>query len=283
MIIGAVLCARNESHIIDEWVAHYLSLGMERIHVLDHVSTDDTRRKLDRIHERYPGVTVETWDPDSDVQRRAMNRGLAMMTEEQVDWCAFVDADEFIGNSAPASSETLADLLGRHSTHCAVGLHWAIYGSSGHVEQPSGLLQEEFLYRAIDNFTPHHLVKSVVRPRYTMGAHNPHGFSLDHPYYTVSGQEIVWGRADPGGIPLPSHIYTSNEPELTGWRVNHYFCQWRSRWDAKVARSKVRGLEATKRSEVHWAHHDRNEVFDPSALRWTARDKEILASFGEVD
>jgi hypothetical protein len=266
-MIGAVLCARNEEHVIAEWVAHHLAIGIERIHVFDHMSTDRTREILDQIHTSNPGVTVQTWEATTDVQRMAYNEGLKLMTAEDVEWCAFIDADEFIGNGAIASSETLADMLERHKTHCAIGLHWAIFGSGGHVSQPEGLLQENFLHRSDEKFSPNRHIKSLVRPRYTMGAHHAHGFSLDHPYYTVGGEEITWR--------LP-FSYTMNIPDLLDWRLNHYFCQWRDRWDAKIERSKVRGKGSVTRTEAHWIEHDRNEVFDPSALRWTPRDKEIL-------
>jgi len=276
MKIGAVLCARNETHIIEEWVAHHLAIGVGRIHVFDHMSSDGTREKLERIHANEPGVTVQTWNPDATVvQSLAYDRGLVLMTEEEVDWCAFIDADEFISNGA-ASSETLETMLARHSEHCAIALNWAVFGSSGHVARPPGFIQESFLYRSDESFTANRHIKSMVRPKYTMGAHHAHGFSLDHPYFTPAGAEVVWRLNDDEGNPVVPYALTTNKPDFDDWRLNHYFCQWRERWDAKMARSRVRGPESVVRDEGHWVHHDRNEVFDPSALRWTPRDREIL-------
>jgi tetratricopeptide (TPR) repeat protein len=266
--IGAILCARNEDHVIEEWVAHHLALGVNRIHVFDNMSTDDTRRKLDRIQERVPSVTVETWDPPSDTQRLAYNRGLKIMAEEQVDWCAFIDTDEFICNGDPSSEETFSDMLNRHSDHSAIGLHWAIFGSAGHIIKPVGMLQENFLLRADDLFPPNRHIKSVVRPKDTVGAHHAHGFSLRHPYFSAAGEEISWR--------LP-YAYTMSQPNITGWRINHYFCQWRDRWDAKVQRSKVRGSQSVLRTEADWIEHDRNEVLDSSALRWIEKDRDMIA------
>jgi hypothetical protein len=266
-MIGAVMCARNEEHIIEEWVAHHLALGIERIHVFDNMSSDRTHEILNRIHAWNSMVTVETWKPTSDVQRQAYNKGLEIMAAEGVEWCAFIDADEFISSGTLVWSESLSDMLSRHQAHCAIALNWAVFGSSSHITRPKGLIQERFLYRAEENFPANRHIKSIVRPKYTMGAHHAHGFSLDYPYYTVSGEEVSWR--------LP-FAYTAYAPDLSGWRLNHYFCQWRERWDAKVERSKVRGAESVTRNETHWIEHDRNEVFDPSALHWTPRDKAIL-------
>ncbi|HTR17319.1 MAG TPA: glycosyltransferase family 2 protein [Acetobacteraceae bacterium] len=272
MRLGAVVCVRDEAHIIEEWIAHHLALGIERLHILDNLSADDTRAKIDRICSRVPSVTVETWNPPADVHRLAFKRGLDIMQAEDVEWCAFIDADEFIACGDPDSSESFAEMLEtRHADHAAIGLHWAVFGSSGHIGRPAGLIQEAFLTRAEDDFPPNRHIKTLVRPRHTPGPNSVHGFATTRPYFTTSGEEISWQ--------LP-YAYTMNMPQLRDWRLNHYFCQWRERWAAKVARARILGREKTARSEKDWAEHDRNEVFDPTALRWTPRDREMLLRLG---
>ncbi len=142
---------------------------------------------IERMHAAMPSVTVETWDPPSDVQRLAYNRGLEIMASEGVDWCAFIDTDEFIGNGDPDCSESFVEMLDRHKNHYAIGLNWAIFGSSGHIKRPEGLVQESFLRRENETFSPNRHIKSIVRPRYTKGAHHAHGFALDYPYFTDCG------------------------------------------------------------------------------------------------
>ena len=270
MRVGAVLFARNEEHIIEEWVAHHLGLGIERIHVFDHMSTDATRSKLDRINKHVPGVTVQEYTEQSDAQTKSYNLGLALMASENVDWCAFIDTDEFIATGSPSEPGSFLEMLGDHSDHHALALHWAFYGSSNHVERPDGLLQENFLHRADETFQANRLVKSIVRPRHVTRALHSHAFELDGDYRTADRQVVQWDRK----LPFRAML---NPLAMSGWRVNHYFCQWRGRWEAKVARSKMRGKDGTVRSEADWQHHDRNEVFDPSALVWAPRDREILA------
>jgi hypothetical protein len=109
-----------------------------------------------------------------------------------------------------------------------------------------------------------------------MGVHHVHGFSLDYPYYNARGEEIVW-RTLEHGAPVQPFAYTENFPALDGWRINHYFCRWRGRWDEKVRLSRLR--EVFWRSEQDWLHHDRNEVFDATALRWTKQDTELLGAW----
>jgi hypothetical protein len=282
MTIAAVTCVRDEADVIEEWVAHHLALGIDRIHIFDNMSEDTTRAKVEAIARQVRGVTVESWNPQAEPQKAAYARGLEMMRAEGAQWCAFLDADEFIGNGAAAGpgaagTETFPAFLRRHASHCAIGLNWALFGSSGHVARPAGLVQEAFLRRAHDNFEVNRHIKSVVRPQYTIGVHHAHGFALSFPYYNAQGEQIVW-RTEEYGAPVVPFAYTENEPSVAGWRVNHYFCRWRGRWDEKVRLSRLR--DVFWRSEQDWQHHDRNEVVDPSALSWTPADRASLGQLG---
>lgn len=283
MIIAAVTCVRDEADIIEEWIAHHLALGIRRIHIFDNGSEDQTRAKIDAIAVHNPGVTVQSWHPESgEPQKAAFEAGLALMRAEAVDWCAFLDADEFIVNGAEdqdsaAAQESFTDFLMRHEAHAAIGLNWAVFGSSGHQTRPWGLVQEAFLRRSDPGFSVNRHIKSIVRPRLAKGVHHVHGFVLDQPYFNADGQEIVWRTSEHGG-PVQPFAYTENFPSLTGWRINHYFCRWRGRWEEKVRLSRLR--DVFWRSEQDWEHHDRNEVFDLSALRWSPRVRETMASLG---
>ena len=282
MTIAAVTCVRDEADVIEEWIAHHLALGIERIHIFDNMSEDATRAKIEAIARQVPGVTVQSWSPPIEPQKAAYAAGLEMMRVEGVEWCAFLDADEFIGNgraggSGAEATETLASFLRRHDTHSAIGLNWALFGSSGHVAQPAGLMQEAFLRRAEDGFPVQRHIKSVVRPQYALGVYHAHGFAVPSPYYNAQGEEIVW-RTEEYGAPVVPFAYTETAPILEGWRVNHYFCRWRGRWEEKVRLSQLR--DVFWRSEQDWLHHDRNEILDPSALSWTPADKVMLERLG---
>lgn len=281
MIIAAVTCVRDEADIIEEWVAHHLALGIQRILIFDNGSQDQTRAKLTALAVQNPDITVLAWSPaTAPAQQAAFEAGLAQMRGEAVDWCAFLDADEFIVNAAtdgPAAEESFAAFLTRHEAHHAIGLNWALFGSAGHVTRPWGLMQEAFLRRAEDGFSVNRHIKSIVRPRAARSVHHAHALALDHPYYNADGEELVWRTSEHGNPVLP-FAYTETFPSLTGWRINHYFCRWRDRWDEKVRLSRLLG--GVTRSELDWQHHDRNEVRDATALRWTANVRARMAEMG---
>ena len=144
-----------------------------------------------------------------------------MMRAEGVEWCAFLDADEFIGNGAAdgasaAAAETFSMFLGRHASHCAIGLNWALFGSAGHMERPPGLLQEAFLRRAEDGFAVQRHIKSLVRPQYTMGVHHAHGFALSFRRITMRGARRSYGGRRSMASPVVPFAYTETAP-VSGW------------------------------------------------------------------
>jgi hypothetical protein len=278
MTIAAVTCVRDEADVIEEWIAHHLALGIQRIHIFDNMSGDATRTKIEAIARQAPEVSVQSWNPPVEPQKAAYAAGLEIMRTEGAEWCAFLDADEFIGNGRAGdvgkeAAESFATFLERHEEHSAIGLNWALFGSSGHVARPEGLLQEAFLRRADGGFAVHRHIKSVVRPQHARGVYHAHGFAVPSPYYNANGEEIVW-RTEEYGAPVAPFAYTETAPSLDGWRVNHYFCRWRGRWEEKVRLSRLR--DVFWRSEQDWLHHDRNEVYDASALSWTPADRAML-------
>jgi len=253
MLTGVVLLAKDEETILPEWLAYHRALGFDRIHVFDNESGDASVRAIRQAAARVDGISVETWPshlPMVERQRQAFERGLDIMRNEGIEWCLFVDADEFI---TVTIGETLQDFLMRRAQHAAIALHWSFYGSSGHIQEPSGLIIENYLLRARPSFEPQSLCKSLVRVPYVQGCMNSHGFLLDSanfPYVDCHGQPVQW----------ESH---GQDHVLDPWRINHYFVRSRDWWDKKVARSNA--TPGFGRGHHEWDHYDRNEIFDPCA------------------
>ncbi|MDP3263495.1 MAG: glycosyltransferase family 2 protein [Tabrizicola sp.] len=45
--LGVLAIMKNEAHLIEEWLQHYLSFGADRIYLIDNGSTDDTLKKIE--------------------------------------------------------------------------------------------------------------------------------------------------------------------------------------------------------------------------------------------
>jgi hypothetical protein len=129
-----------------------------------------------------------------------------------------------------------------------------MYGSSGFEEPPEGLIIENYLKRAPDDFRPNRHVKSIVRPAAVRDVLNPHYFRVDGPYVDAIGAPVAWSR--PG--------LTDEAPKFDTCRINHYFTRSRADW-AKI----VEASDFDIRTWADFAIYDRNEITDDSILRFS--------------
>ncbi len=99
--LGVVAYLKNEHHIIDEWIQHYLRVGVTKFYMFDNGSSDHTIALL----QKY-GDCVTIVDASEMTQRRASGSGFKMARKE-CDWVFVCDLDEFLFSK----SNTLLDFL----------------------------------------------------------------------------------------------------------------------------------------------------------------------------
>ena len=74
MTIAAVTCVRDEADVIEEWIAHHLALGIERIHIFDNMSEDTTRARIEAIARQRPASRCNPGIRRASRRRRPMRR-----------------------------------------------------------------------------------------------------------------------------------------------------------------------------------------------------------------
>lgn len=133
--LGVLAIMKNESHLIEEWLDHYLSQGADRIFLIDNGSTDDTVAK------------VQPWLQDGRIQLvhyaekhqqelHYWNAFCHFNIHQTCDWLAIADIDEFWFCK---SGEHLADYVARQSRWDALYVRWTNFGSAGHEAQPDSV------------------------------------------------------------------------------------------------------------------------------------------------
>jgi Glycosyl transferase family 2 len=131
-VLGIV---KNESHLIDEWLQHYLDQGADRIFLIDNGSTDDTADKIECW--RHTGrVELVSYSEQHQQQRHYWSAFRHFAINERCEWLAIADVDEFWFCK---SGETLASYLHRDTAHDALFVHWTNFGSGGHETQPESV------------------------------------------------------------------------------------------------------------------------------------------------
>jgi Glycosyltransferase family 92 len=249
------VCAifRNEARYLAEWVAFHRLQGVERFYLYDNLSTDDWRSEL--APEIASGVVEVVHWPLEPGQMPAYDDCLERHRAD-ARWIAMIDIDEFLFSP---TGRPLPDVLRGFDTHPGVAVNRRFFGTNGHRRPPGGLVTESYPMRSRDDDPSNVLVKSIVCPRMTLGAHSAHTFRL---------RGIPVGE---DGLPTPRAAREPATADLL--RINHYYAK---------SEEEFRRKSVTPRADVG-AVTDRmgippDEVRDEAILQFGDRLRSVLAA-----
>jgi len=265
--LTAAVIVKDEEDYILEWLYFHMEQGVERFLVMDNVGSRPLRRIL-RPLERS-GV-VETIVVKG---RQVPAYGTALATMKgRTRWLAVIDADEFL--FAP-NSESLPTVLREFEEHPGVGVNWVLYGDSGHVVAPGGLVIEKFVERgAMDHRIryPHLLlpggnpddllsyrpmnshIKSIIQPELTLRCLSPHHFEYEGGRCAVSET----------GTPISSPWTDTISVERL--RINHYWSKSQQELERRISRGRVDNGRQRNPAEARLRLEATRGILDYSAL-----------------
>lgn len=263
MRIACCLMVKNEEAVIGEWIAYHHLLGFDAFIIVDHMSTDNTKLAAAKMQDITTVHVLDEQGQPPELQKRVYMDVIAAF-QDQYDWIAFIDSDEFIASSVSLEIRSLLE----NTSASGIAIPWLIFGSNGLKERGSGLLIEEFDRRSLPSFQPNLHVKSIVRPKAVVSCINAHCFKLDGDYVRPDGTRLTWGRG-------PGLLETF--PEDTAWQVNHYYTRSRGDWARRMNRGQLGQFVRT------WAEfdaYDKNDLLDLTAKR---RSDEVRTLLERVD
>ena len=174
------ICAvfKNESHILEEWLLHYIYHGVEHFYLVNDNSNDEFLPIIKKYSEY---ITLF----NNQIQTKVVGRQ-PMIYEKyfrsilnESKWFAILDLDEFLYSPKDIHLPTVFE---RYDMYSQIRINWLHFGSSNHLYQPQSVI-EGFLKRAvIDSKKPYFSYKTVFK-----------GGSLiefDVHSQTVNGKEI---------------------------------------------------------------------------------------------
>lgn len=215
--LSAVCIAKDEPDL-EEWVRYHQLIGVEKFFIFDHKSAQPIEQQLApliasklvtviRATGQYPQVPLYEW---------------ALKNHQPTSrWLAFIDADEFL---VPKQTDDLRTLLRDYEQFGGLGVHWLLFGSSGHEKRPPGLMMENYTRRSSKSYDLNQHVKSIVQPARATGTINPHFFHYAPPYFAVN--EF--------GVPFDSPVSYPHTSERV--QFNHYYLKSREEFLKKAAR-----------------------------------------------
>jgi hypothetical protein len=260
--LAIVTCIKNEGEDLVEWLCFHRHIGVSRFIVYDNLSTDATRRILASVpfSDEIEVRTIAKESPQKAAFADALRR-----FRNALDWVAFIDGDEFI---VPLREKPLREMLAdlQSAGVDGFGIHWRVFGSSGHKARPPGLVTESFTRRAENVFLANRHVKSLVRIGRVEAMVTQHYFRTRGAY-----------RLDDGSAPPPDFIGVTEQASFEhGFAIHHYITKSHAQCLAKIARGRPKPdwSEKKYRPPGYWNAYDRNEVEDDRAARVIAPIRE---------
>jgi len=141
MKIVLIAMFKNESHVLKEWLEHYLREGVDTFLLIDNDSTDNYYPILEPCLQSKQAFLKKS--KKKNAQTELYNRWLS--EAKKFDWVIVVDLDEFI--YARNGFNTIKDYLDTIDKDIyQIQIPWKLFGSSGFKKQPVSVIQN-FVYR----------------------------------------------------------------------------------------------------------------------------------------
>jgi hypothetical protein len=152
---------KNESHILKEWIEHYLKQGVDKFFLVDNGSTDEYYSILE------PYITsgkVELIKDDKKHAQAELYNKYFLNKCRRYEWAIVCDLDEFIYGRKYCNS--IKDFLGKiHNKFSQVFIPWKMFGANGFdtmdKEQPSSVISA-FTKRINNNDTKNNKFRSFI-------------------------------------------------------------------------------------------------------------------------
>jgi hypothetical protein len=233
---------RDDNDYLQEWIDYHLSIGFDKIIIYDHLSKDPVKSVYG------PKVTIYWLERESLFIPEFIHN--YTLKHHPSFWLAHFDVDEFI---VLLEHQKINDLLRNYEDHGALGIPWSMFGSSGHISKPKGLVKDSYLYRRPDEKM---WIKSIINTQFCKRIDDPH-----HGIYTRSSVNEVY---EPFEGPI-----TDSPRKLI--KLNHYFTRSLEEYERKIKRGT--GNPQTPERPIEWLYEidDMATIYDDKLLNYDVK------------
>ena len=263
---------KNESHILKEWIEHYLNQGVDKFFLIDNDSTDEYYSILE------PYITSGKVDVVKDNKKHAQEElynKYFLNKCKKYEWVIVCDLDEFIYGRKYCNS--IKDFLGKiHNNFSQVFIPWKMFGANGFdtmdKEQPSSVISA-FTKRINNNDNKHNKFRSfiykskvkyinsktIIRTKYLVKLHLHYSFTSNTNYLTsyISKNDQIHDNNNFTEI-------NENIIENSALHLNHYAIQSLD-WFMRVKATRgdaVDGINENVRNNAYFQEYNFNDIED---------------------
>lgn len=212
---------RDENEYLDEWVMYHLSIGFDHIVIYDNKSQIPVKNLWgDRVT-----ILFEKREFESSPEYNCHNDTIRNF---DANWIARIDIDEFI---VLKQHSDINDLLENYKEFGGLGINWRIFGTSGHIAKPKGLVKDNYIWRMPDNCGwilngGSYQLKTIIRREFCIEVHHPHLCRSTRPLVNEDfvAYSDAWTNSSRTKAVI-NHYVTKSQEE---WNAKYYL--WRNRF-----------------------------------------------------
>jgi hypothetical protein len=218
--IGAI--AKNEHFGLEEWVNYHRVVGVEHFYIYDNDSQIPVRQTLAKYINAGLVTVIEF--PGLSRQMPSYTHCLQNFGGGS-EWIAFIDCDEFL---LPKQCDSVPEVLQQYHAFGGHQVNWILFGTSGHVTRPEGLVIENYTLASKPEWPDNLHTKAIVQPRYTLSAgSNPHYFHFKNGFHSVDEEFQIVSNA------------FSNKHCNKYLQINHYTTKSLEEFQAKISKGRA--------------------------------------------
>ena len=128
---------KNESHILDEWLEHYIKEGVEHFYLMNNNSTDNFHGIIEKYKDK-----ITLYDRPKKHQQVANYNSIIPEIKKDTEWLLVCDLDEFV--FATKNYKTIPDIIKKFIKEkkniTQIYLPWKMFSSNNHIEQPESVI-----------------------------------------------------------------------------------------------------------------------------------------------
>lgn len=278
--IALVAIVKDEATYIAEWIAFHANLGVRSFYIYDNGSTDDTVAVAEAMTP-LAHIRVIPWmnfGRHIRIQTAAYNHAVANFGR-RYQWIMFLDVDEFV---LPKEGSDLNQTMSIYEGLPAVSFPWQMFGPSGHMRRPEGLVIEA--YKEKVPFPLHGEALSLLNYK-TIA--DPTAIKWAHTHYCELWHDDGAMFNDRGQRFWRTERFNAEHATAERIQLNHYFTRSHQEFEQKIAKRRV-SKEGKVDNRAHLRSQleiiVRNAVPDNSAARFAAGVRAALAgAMGSAD
>jgi hypothetical protein len=142
--ISVISQFKNESMIMDEWMQHNISEGIQHFYLIDNGSTDNYLDILNKYIEKIT-LVVDSYRHPETTQNVLMNKYFLDLVKNESEWTIICDMDEYIYSRN--EYKTIFDYVNNIPDNIEkIILPWKNFGSNNIIKQPSSIVSSFTMY-----------------------------------------------------------------------------------------------------------------------------------------